>query len=129
MSVEYSGHVLQQLLPRDRFEQHPEYFPAGDDGVRAARGNLCVSNSDAVALVEEGALAYVHDHPKTRCCTSVGARRLAGRVVPMRPMPRAAAADSIYGYRQRDRRALAADPNAPPIAYLAYHDTIKPRPA
>ena len=24
--------------------------------------------------------------------------------------------------------ALAADPNAPPIAYLAYHDTIEPHP-
>ena len=44
--------------------EHPEYFPAADDGVRAARGNLCVSNPDAVALVRQGALAYVHDHPE-----------------------------------------------------------------
>ncbi len=64
ISVEYGGHVLQQLLPRDRFDEHPEYFPAGDDGVRAARGNLCVSNPEAVTLVKEGALAYVHDHPE-----------------------------------------------------------------
>ena len=64
IGVEYGGHVLQLLLPRDRFAEHPEYFPAGDDGVRAARGNLCVSNPDAVALVRQGALAYVHDHPE-----------------------------------------------------------------
>ena len=38
IGVEYGGHVLQLLLPRDRFAEHPEYFPAGDDGVRAARG-------------------------------------------------------------------------------------------
>ncbi|MGC2278209.1 MAG: hypothetical protein WA571_19500, partial [Candidatus Binatus sp.] len=44
IGVEYGGHVLQILLPRDRFSEHPEYFPAADDGVRAARGNLCVSN-------------------------------------------------------------------------------------
>ncbi len=64
IGVEYGGHVLQLLLPRDRFAEHPEYFPAGDDGVRAARGNLCVSNPDAVALVRAGALAYVRDHPE-----------------------------------------------------------------
>ncbi|HZC45575.1 MAG TPA: hypothetical protein VE243_03810, partial [Candidatus Acidoferrum sp.] len=35
IGVEYGGHVLQLLLPRDLFGDHPEYFPAGDDGVRA----------------------------------------------------------------------------------------------
>ena len=64
IGVEYGGHVLQLLLPRDLFADHPEYFPAGDDGVRAARGNLCVSNPDAVALVRAGALAYVREHPE-----------------------------------------------------------------
>ena len=128
ISVEYGGHVLQQLLPRDRFEQHPEYFPAGDDGVRAARGNLCVSNSDAVALVKEGALAYVHDHPENALLHIWGADVWRGawcqcgqcRELP----PQIQYMDIVNAIAG----ALAADPNAPPIAYLAYHDTIEPHP-
>src|SRR5271156_254945 len=64
IGVEYGGHVLQLLLPRDRFPEHPEYFPASEDGARAPNGNLCASNPDAMALVREGALDYVRQHPE-----------------------------------------------------------------
>ena len=127
IGVEYGGHVLQLLLPRDRFAEHPEYFPAGDDGVRAARGNLCVSNPEAVALVREGALAYVHEHPENELLHIWGAdvrrgawcrcgecRELAPQLQYMKVVNAIAA-------------ALAEDPSAPPVAYLAYHDTIDPR--
>jgi Domain of unknown function (DUF4838) len=128
ISVEYGGHVLQQLLPRDRFDQHPEYFPAGDDGVRAARGNLCVSNPDAVALVKEGALAYVHDHSENALLHIWGADVWRGawcRCGQCRELPpQIQYMDIVNAIAE----ALAADPNAPPIAYLAYHDTIEPHP-
>ena len=70
IGVEYGGHVLQLLLPRERFAEHPEYFPAGEDGVRIARGNLCVSNPDAVALVCGARSPTCANIPKTSCCTS-----------------------------------------------------------
>jgi hypothetical protein len=129
ISVEYGGHVLQLLLPRERFSEHPEYFPAGDDGVRAAGGNLCVSNPEAVALVREGAIAYAHDHPENELLHIWGAdvrggawcrcgqcRELSPQLQYMKVV------NAIAG-------ALAADSSAPPIAYLAYHDTIDPHPA
>jgi hypothetical protein len=128
IGVEYGGHVLQLLLPRERFAEHPEYFPADDDGVRAARGNLCVSNPDAVALVRQGALAYVRDHPENELLHIWGAdvwrgawcrcgqcRELLPQIQYMRVVNAIAS-------------ELAADSNAPPIAYLAYHDTIEPHP-
>jgi len=128
IGVEYGGHVLQLLLPRDRFAEHPEYFPAGDDGVRAARGNLCVSNPDAIALVREGALAYVHDYPESELLHIWGADVWRGawcRCGQCRELPPQLqymkAVNAVAG-------ALAADSNAPPIAYLAYHDTIDPHP-
>ncbi len=128
IGVEYGGHVLQLLLPRDRFAEHPEYFPAGDDGVRAASGNLCVSNPDAVALVRAGALAYVHDHPENELLHIWGADVWRGawcRCAQCRELPPQIqymkVVNAIAG-------ALAADSNAPPIAYLAYHDTIEPHP-
>jgi hypothetical protein len=128
ISVEYGGHVLQQLLPRDRFDEHPEYFPAGDDGVRAALGNLCVSNPDAVALVKEGALAYVHDHPENALLHIWGADVWKGawcRCGQCRELPpQIQYMDIVNAIAE----TLAADPNAAPIAYLAYHDTIEPHP-
>jgi len=42
IDAEYGGHVLPLLLPRERFDDRPDFFPAGDDGVRIASGNLCV---------------------------------------------------------------------------------------
>jgi hypothetical protein len=126
IGVEYGGHVLQLLLPRDRFAEHPEYFPAGDDGNRVARGNLCVSNADAIALVRDGALAYVHDHPENELLHIWGAdvRRGAwcrcGQCRELGPqLQYMKVVNAVAG-------ALAKDPNAPPVAYLAYHDTIDP---
>jgi len=128
IDVEYGGHVLQLLLPRDRFAEHPEYFPAGDDGVRIARGNLCVSNPDAVAIVRAGALAYVHDHPENSLLHIWGADVWRGawcRCGQCRELPPQIqymnVVNAIAG-------ALADDSDAPPIAYLAYHDTIDPHP-
>ena len=128
ISVEYGGHVLQLLLPRDCFAEHPEYFPAGDDGARAALGNLCVSNPDAVATVRAGALAYVHDHPENELLHIWGADVWRGawcRCGQCRERPpRLQYMDVVNAIAV----ALAADSKAPPIAYLAYHDTIDPHP-
>jgi hypothetical protein len=126
IGVEYGGHVLQLLLPRDRFDEHPEYFPAGDDGVRGARGNLCVSNQEAVALVREGALDYVREHPENELLHIWGADVWRGawcRCAQCRELPPQIqymdVVNAIAG-------ALGGDSKAPPIAYLAYHDTIEP---
>jgi hypothetical protein len=128
IGVEYGGHVLQLLLPRDRFGEHPEYFPAGDDGARAARGNLCVSNAEAIALVREGALAYVREHRENELLHIWGADVWRGawcRCGQCRELPPQIqymdVVNEIAG-------ALGGDAKAPPIAYLAYHDTIEPHP-
>jgi hypothetical protein len=129
IAAEYGGHVLQLLLPRDRFEQHPEYFPVDAEGNRNPCGNLCVSNSDALSIVRAGALSYLRDNPECvllhvwgadvwdgawcRCAECAG---LSPQLQYMKVVN--AIAD-----------ALASVPDAPSIAYLAYHDTIEPDPA
>ncbi len=128
IGVEYGGHVLQLLLPRDLFADHPEYFPAGDDGVRAARGNLCVSNPDAVALVRAGALAYVREHPENELLHIWGADVRRGawcRCGQCHELPPQIQYMKIVNAIAAE---LAADSKSPPIAYLAYHDTIEPDP-
>ncbi len=126
IDAEYGGHVLQILLPRDRFEKNPDLFPADDDGVRMARGNLCVSNREAVNIVRDGALSYVREHPENRLLHIWGAdvwrgawcrcgqcRELAPQVQYMKVVNEIAS-------------ALENDASAPPVAYLAYHDTLEP---
>ncbi len=128
IGVEYGGHVLQILLPRDAFAEHPEYFPAGDDGVRAARGNLCVSNPDAVALVRAGAIAYVREHRENELLHIWGADVRRGawcRCGQCRELPPQIQYMEVVNAIATE---LASDPKAPPIAYLAYHDTIEPHP-
>ena len=67
---------------------------------------------------------------RERVAAHLGRGRAARRVVPMRSMRDALAAASIYEDRQRDRRRAGARRRAaPPVAYLAYHDTIDPDPA
>ncbi|MGC1679129.1 MAG: DUF4838 domain-containing protein [Candidatus Binataceae bacterium] len=129
IAQEYGGHVLQILLPRERFQSDPAMFPAGDDGVRMARGNLCVSNSAALELVREGALKYVGDYPENELLHIWGAdvwkgawcrcgqcRELAPQLQYMDVVN--AVAESLA-----ERGAEAA-----PVAYLAYHDTLEPHP-
>ena len=129
VAPEYGGHVLQLLMPRGEFAAHPEFFPLGADGARNPRGNLCVANPDALAVVRDGAIAWAEANPEgailhvwgadvrqgawCRCgeCAALGPRRQYLRVV-----------NAIAG-------ALAARGIATPVAYLAYHDTIDPDPA
>src|ERR1039458_4794096 len=75
-----------------------------------------------------GALAYVHEHPENTLLHIWGAdvRRGAwcrcGRCRELPPQIQYMdVVNAIAG-------ALAEDSNAPPIAYLAYHDTIDPPP-
>jgi hypothetical protein len=128
VGAEYGGHVLQILLPREQFESHPEYFPTATDGTRTARGNLCVSNPDAVKVVCEGALSYVREYPENELlhiwgadvwdgawCNCPECKRLSPQLQYMKIVNAVAAAeDSAAG--------------GVPVAYLAYHDTLDPDP-
>ena len=130
IEVEYGGHVLQLLLPRERFDSDPEYFPIGADGKRMARGNLCVSNQTAMDLVRANALKYVTDYPENRLLHVWGADvyggawcrcgECAGLSPQLQYMKVVnAIAEAIAG---------GTGTSGPRVAYLAYHDTIEPDP-
>ena len=130
IEAEYGGHVLQLLLPRDRFAAHPEYFPCADDGRRMERGNLCVSNRAAVELVRAGALGYVRDNPEIAMLHIWGADVRRGAWC--RCGECAALSPQLQYMKVVNEIAAALAPAgdaAPPVAYLAYHDTLEPDPA
>src|SRR5271168_2357487 len=128
IDAEYGGHVLQLLLSRDRFADRPDFFPADENGARMPQGNLCVSNPDALALVREGALAYVHEHPENRLLHIWGADVRKGawcRCPQCRQLPPQIQYMNVVN---AIAAKLADYADAPPVAYLAYHDTIDPHP-
>ena len=129
IAQEYGGHVLQILLPRERFQSDPAMFPAGDDGTRMARGNLCVSNPASLELVREGAVKYVADYPENELLHIWGADVWKGawcRCGKCRELaPQLQYMDVVNAVAESLAERGAA---APPVAYLAYHDTLDPHP-
>jgi hypothetical protein len=57
LEVEGGGHALVELLPRELFASHPEFFPARADGTRTDWGNVCGASDAALAVVAERARA------------------------------------------------------------------------
>lgn len=122
VELEYGGHILQQLLPRERFAQSPELFPQAADGTRNPRGNLCVSQARALELIGEGAREYLRPHPGTRCLHIWGADVFAGAWCEC-PDCRGLAPQIQY---MRAVAAIAQAAAPVEVAYLGYHDTLEP---
>ncbi len=53
IDVEYECHVLQEILPRSLFNEHPEYFRLDSNGVRTDDLNICFSSDDAWDFMEK----------------------------------------------------------------------------
>jgi hypothetical protein len=122
---EYGGHVLQLLLPRDRFGANPGYFPADASGARNPRGNLCVSNADALALVRDAAIRYARDNPECALLHVWGADVWEGAWCRCNGCAALSPQSQYMKVVNAIAEALAGE-GAPPVAYLAYHDTIEP---
>jgi hypothetical protein len=130
IDVEYGGHVIQQLLPREHFADHPEYFPAGANGARMQMGNLCVSNPGALDMVRTGALDYLGQHPHSRLLHVWGADVRKGAWC-MCDQCSQIAPQLQYLKLVNAIAAVAADgcgpdKTPPAMSYLAYHDTLEP---
>jgi hypothetical protein len=52
ISIEFESHALQEILPRDLFNEHPEYFRMDRDGKRQKEYNMCFSSEGAFREIE-----------------------------------------------------------------------------
>lgn len=57
LNVEYELHAMSELLPRDLFKRHPEFFRQDDQGRRNPDANLCVHAPAALEIAAENAVA------------------------------------------------------------------------
>ncbi len=126
IDVEYGGHVIPLLLPREEFAIHPQYFPVNREGERSQDANVCTSNDDAMRVVRANAMRYVQEYPEQSALHIWGADVFTGAwcsCEACRPF-------SVQDQNLRVCNAVAAALNdarlSRPVCYLAYHDTIDP---
>lgn len=126
IGIEWGGHVLPVLLPRERFRDHPEWFPEGPDGRRTDLGNLCPSSPEALAEVADRAWKLATANPR------LGALHLWGADFWEGGWCRCAGCKGLSPSEQSLRvcnavaRRLEERGFPHSIYALAYHDTIEP---
>lgn len=59
IDIEFESHVLKEILPRELFEEHPEYFRMDEKGVRRKDHNMCFSSEEAYQEIEKNILEVV----------------------------------------------------------------------
>ncbi len=124
IDVEYGGHVIPLLLPREHYREHPEYFPQAPDGQRTDHGNLCTSSAGALAVASAQAVQYVREHPEMSVLHIWGADLWRGGWCRCSECTRVNVQDQSLRVCNAVAGALADAGVARPVCYLAYHDTI-----
>ena len=59
IAIEYETHALQEILPRELFDEHPEYFRMDENGVRQKDHNMCFSSENAFLEIEKNIVEIV----------------------------------------------------------------------
>ena len=125
MTLQFGGHYLPLILPRDAFARHPDWFPLRE-GVRDGRYNLCTSSAGARAALADGARvffqrfagadvyhAWADDIRGGGWCECEDCRELTPSDQAMRATN--VLAEALNGVAPGSR-----------VAHLAYHDTLLP---
>jgi hypothetical protein len=60
INVEYEQHILMELLPRNLFEEHPEFFRVDKKGKRNGDYNMCFTSEEAMEIVKKNAVEIAH---------------------------------------------------------------------
>jgi len=126
IDVEYGGHVMPLLLPRELYRDHPEYFPQAPDGTRTDHGNLCTSSDAALAVASANAVQYVRDYPEMSAVHIWGADLWHGGWCRCAACAPFSVQDQSLRVCNAVARGLERAGVARPVCYLAYHDTIEP---
>ena len=123
--VEYEAHVMAWLLPRETFEEHPDWFRMDENGARVNDFNLCASNPEALefvakrtaelaSLLDTGARKYYYwlDDVTNCACHCPACRSLSPADQQLKIVNA-----MVEGLRRRDPESK--------LCYLAYHDALE----
>ena len=126
LMVEYEFHAAGNLLPRELFDTHPEYFRVNEEGQRTPEWNFCVSNSEAMELVVNRAMEIIKSLYGSRPYYYIwmdDKRQSHCRCPRCCGM---SSSDQQMLVINRIARALKAWKPEAKIAYLAYFDNVNP---
>ena len=57
------GHIIPVLIPRELFDEHPDYFRMDQTGKRVSNGNFCPSSKAALEVLAENTLESLKNEP------------------------------------------------------------------
>jgi hypothetical protein len=126
IDLEYGGHVIPLLLPRELYRDHAQYFPAATDGERTDHGNLCSSNAEAVEVAAATAVEYAQAYPEMQVLHIWGADLWHGGWCHCAQCRGISVQDQSLRMCNAVAGALADAGVMRPVCYLAYHDTLEP---
>lgn len=126
IKIEYEIHAAGYLMPRELFDEHPEYFRMNEKGERVRELNFCVSNKEALSIFSERAAElasnlyrstnnlyfWMDDSGNSHCSCP-----LCKELSP--------SDQQMIAVNAMIRRIKKQNPDAK-MAYLAYIDTITP---
>ncbi|MFV9503009.1 MAG: DUF4838 domain-containing protein [Oscillochloridaceae bacterium umkhey_bin13] len=125
LRLELGGHHLRDLLPRRLFRSHPDYFR--HNGTRRTPDhNLCVSNPEALALLQRSAAAFYRAYPEAEVYHLWPDDLRAGGWCHCPACAHLSPADQTLLTANALARALPPDRPTSRVSYLAYHDTAAP---
>jgi hypothetical protein len=59
------GHIIPSLLPRQLFDEYPDYFRMDPTGKRVPDGNFCPSHPTAMKIVADNAVKHLKENPES----------------------------------------------------------------
>ena len=126
IEVVHELHALRYLLPRNLFDEHPEYYRVNTVGKRSNDHNLCVQSEEALDIISERAYGLAKEFRQSghryylwtddvmdAWCHCEKCKKLSHSDQNLRIVK-----SILRGLRKYDPKAE--------LSYLAYHDTVIP---
>lgn len=125
ISVEYEAHVLKEVLPRELFDEHPDYFRMDEEGVRQRNHNMCFSSEGAYKIIESNITEITKWLKPTTHRYLFWTDDVGGAFCHCDLCNKYSESEQALLYENRLLKVLRKiDPSAS-LAHLAYHNTLK----
>lgn len=125
IDVEYEQHILMELLPRDLFAAHSEFFRVDKEGKRNGDYNMCFTSEEAMEIVKKNAVEIAHwikptSHRYFFWTDDVQLYCNCAECSTYSP------SEQVLLYENAIFKALKAYDSEATVAHLAYHKTLAP---
>lgn len=123
--LEHQLHAIHDLLGRELFDEHPEYFRMDENGNRTPDANCCPSCPEAIELIASRAAQYAKLLPSTNHRYYYWLDDAAPTCLCPLCKDLSASDQAMLIENAMIREIRKVDPKAM-LAHLAYHNTILP---